>query len=89
MKSIRFGEQPRHRTSTVTFANPDVLAFYKTLPFNFRVSVAKSAEAIQSQDPCLAYPILKPLLNSHTRVLDVGCGNGVLLRRLLEHLPTL
>jgi 2-polyprenyl-3-methyl-5-hydroxy-6-metoxy-1,4-benzoquinol methylase len=60
----------------VTFANPDVLAFYKTLPFNFRDSVAKSGQAIRSQDPCLAYPILKPLLHSHTRVLDVGCGAG-------------
>jgi 2-polyprenyl-3-methyl-5-hydroxy-6-metoxy-1,4-benzoquinol methylase len=69
----------------VTFANPDVLAFYKTLPFNFRDSVAKSVEAIRSQDPCLAYPILKPLLNSHARVLDVGCGAGWFANSISHH----
>src|SRR5262249_5322204 len=45
-------------------------------PFNFRESVTSSAEAIRSQDPRLAYPILRPLLNSKARVLDVGCGAG-------------
>jgi 2-polyprenyl-3-methyl-5-hydroxy-6-metoxy-1,4-benzoquinol methylase len=69
----------------VTSANPDVLAFYKTLPFNFRESVAKSVEAIRSQDPCLAYPILKPLLNSRTRVLDVGCGAGWFANSISHH----
>jgi 2-polyprenyl-3-methyl-5-hydroxy-6-metoxy-1,4-benzoquinol methylase len=69
----------------VTFANPDVLAFYKTLPFNFRDSVAKSAEAIRSQDPCLAYPILRPLLNSDTRMLDVGCGAGWFANSISRH----
>ena len=60
----------------MTFANPDVLEFYKALPFNLRESVASSAEAIRSQDPRLAYPVLRPLLHSNTRVLDVGCGAG-------------
>jgi SAM-dependent methyltransferase len=69
----------------VTYANPDVLAFYKTLPFNFRDSVANSTESIRSQDPCLAYPVLKSLLSPQTRVLDVGCGAGWLANSISHH----
>jgi 2-polyprenyl-3-methyl-5-hydroxy-6-metoxy-1,4-benzoquinol methylase len=76
MKSIPFGENQSVKGRTVTFANPHVLEFYKALPFNLRESVASSTEAIQSQDPRLAYPVLRPLLHSKTRVLDVGCGAG-------------
>jgi 2-polyprenyl-3-methyl-5-hydroxy-6-metoxy-1,4-benzoquinol methylase len=69
----------------VTFANPEVLAFYKTLPFNYRESVASSAEAIRSQDPRRAYPLLEPLLHANTRVLDVGCGAGWLANSISHH----
>jgi SAM-dependent methyltransferase len=69
----------------VTFANPEVLAFYKTLPFNFRESVAGSAEAIRSQDPRRAYPVLGPLLHANARVLDVGCGAGWLANSISHH----
>jgi 2-polyprenyl-3-methyl-5-hydroxy-6-metoxy-1,4-benzoquinol methylase len=69
----------------VTFANPEVLAFYKTLPFNFRESVANSAKAIRSQDPRLAYPVLGPLLHPNARVLDVGCGVGWLANSISHH----
>ena len=59
------------RDGPASFANLEVLAFYKTLPFNFRETVASSAEAIRSQDPRLAYPVLGPLLRANNRVLDV------------------
>lgn len=59
-----------------TFANPEVLAFYKTLPFNFRESVEGSARAVRAQDPLVAYPVLRPLVGRGVRVLDVGCGAG-------------
>src|SRR5262249_55969430 len=74
MKYTLFGKHQRNKRKIVTFANPEVLTFYKTLPFNFRESVASSTEAIRSQDPRLAYPVLGPLLHANARVLDVGCG---------------
>jgi 2-polyprenyl-3-methyl-5-hydroxy-6-metoxy-1,4-benzoquinol methylase len=85
MKSIRFGEPADTEGKIVTFANAEVLAFYKTLPFNFRESVASSAGAIRSQDPRLAYPVLGPLLHSKARVLDVGCGAGWFANSVNHH----
>jgi SAM-dependent methyltransferase len=76
MKSTPFGENQSVEWGTVTFANPEVLGFYKTLPFNLRESVASSAHAIQSKDPHLAYPVLGPPLHTKARVLDAGCGPG-------------
>ena len=61
---------------TATYANPDVLAFYRTLPFNYRESIAASAELIRTHDPRAAYPVLGPILRRGARVLDVGCGAG-------------
>src|SRR5262249_52277188 len=54
-------------------------------PFNFRESVASSAEAIRSQDPRRAYPVLGPLLHTNARVLDVGCGAGWLANSISHH----
>ena len=59
-----------------TFANPAVLEFYKTLPFNYRETVEGSVQAIQETDQVAAYPLLKPLLGPGVRVLDVGSGAG-------------
>src|SRR5262245_50462865 len=69
----------------VTFANSEVLAVDKTLPFNYRESVASSAEAIRSQDPRLAYPVLGTLLRANARVLDFGCGVGGLAYSMSHH----
>jgi SAM-dependent methyltransferase len=85
MKYIPFGERHGAQGKIVTFANTDVLAFYKTLPFNFRESVVSSAEAIRSQDPRLAYPVLRALLHSKARVLDVGCGAGWFANSISHH----
>ena len=59
-----------------TFANPEVLAFYKELPFNYSETAANDVAVLRRQNPALAYPILPPLLSEGTRVLDVGCGAG-------------
>lgn len=59
-----------------TFANPAVLEFYRTLPFNYRDSVEEQARAIRESDPVAAYPVLPPLLGRGTSVLEAGCGTG-------------
>jgi SAM-dependent methyltransferase len=59
-----------------TFANADVLEFYKELPFNYRDSVEESLRALKESDPVSSYPVLIPLLRPGLRVLEVGCGTG-------------
>ena len=59
-----------------TFANPEVLAFYKVLPFNYREAPEQHAAALRQSNPVKAYPFLPSLLSKETRVLDVGCGAG-------------
>src|SRR5580692_3009059 len=68
-----------------TFANPNVLEFYKTLPFNIRESVAKSVEAIRQTEHVNAYPVLRPLIRPGLRILDVGCGTGWFSNSLAYH----
>jgi SAM-dependent methyltransferase len=60
----------------VTSATPDVLAFYRELPFNYRASARDHARQIRAINAIEAYPILTPLLKKSTTVLDVGCGAG-------------
>ena len=58
----------------MTFANNDVLAFYKALPFNYRDNVEEHAESIiKKSNP---YPQLDTILKRKVKVLDVGCGAG-------------
>jgi 2-polyprenyl-3-methyl-5-hydroxy-6-metoxy-1,4-benzoquinol methylase len=69
----------------VTYANAEVLEFYKTLPFNIRESVDASAAAVRTTDHATAYPVLRPLLRPGLRVLDVGCGTGWMANSLAWH----
>lgn len=69
----------------VTFANPDVLAFYKELPFNLRDSAADHAAQIRRENAAESYPPLPPLLTKATTVLDVGCGPGWLANTIAFH----
>jgi len=48
---------------TKSFANSDVLAFYRELPFNYRESADKHAQVIRDSDAIASsYPVLAPLL---------------------------
>lgn len=60
----------------ITFANPDVLAFYRELPFNYRQSAREHAKAIRRANAITAYPVIASLIGKGTTLLDVGCGAG-------------
>jgi SAM-dependent methyltransferase len=53
-----------------------VLAFYRELPFNYRVSTEEHAKTIRAVDQIAHYPCVRPLLKPGISVLDVGCGAG-------------
>lgn len=57
-------------------ANPDVLTFYRELPFNYRESANEHANKIRAIDQIEQYAPLSRLLFRGTSVLDVGCGAG-------------
>jgi SAM-dependent methyltransferase len=59
-----------------TFANPEVLRFYRDLPFNYHSSAASQANMIRANDSVAAYPALLPLLRPGLDVFEVGCGAG-------------
>lgn len=67
-----------------TFANTEVLDFYKELPFNYSESVEEHVRSVREND-LSDYPSLIPLLSNQTRVLDVGCGIGWLGMRIAYH----
>lgn len=72
-------------TEVVTFANPDVLSFYRELPFNFFGSPDDAARTIRKSDSTRAYPVLRSLFDQERRVLDVGCGAGWLVNSIDFH----
>lgn len=58
------------------FAKPEVLEFYRTLPFNAHGDSQQNVNAIRSFNSVENYPCLVPLLSEDSRVLEVGCGTG-------------
>lgn len=58
------------------YAKPEVLEFYRTLPFNVHGDEQQNINAILANNSVANYPCLVPLLSSATRVLEVGCGAG-------------
>ena len=69
----------------MTFANLDVLNFYKELPFNYSESGHAHAERIVVNDLTVAYPMLPSLLRQHQRILEDGCGVGWLALSMAYH----
>ena len=69
----------------MTFANLEVLDFYKELPFNYGGSIEEHQDRIVFNDLKVAYPALVPLLHKQTRVLEVGCGVGWLSSSIAYH----
>ncbi len=65
---------------SISHANPEVLEFYKSLPFNSHGSPSATASEIRKQaylDSILEiYPPLRELLDTKKRILDLGCGVG-------------
>jgi len=59
-----------------TYANLDVLSFYKELPFNYYGSIETSAENIKKRNSIEYHTVLPPLLKNQFKVIDVGCGCG-------------
>jgi len=68
-----------------SYANPDVLAFYRQLPFNFYGAAAEAVARIRTLDPIDHYPPLKSIIRPGMRVLDVGCGSGWFVNGLAHH----
>ncbi len=60
------------------FSNPEVLAFYKALPFNIERSAESAARSIRQSSPDRIYPGLSPFLGPSVSVLDVGCSVGLI-----------
>jgi SAM-dependent methyltransferase len=69
----------------VSFANHDVLNFYKSLPFNMLGSQTAMAAQIRQWDASAAYPQLQRLLVPGSRVLEAGCGTGWFTNSVAYH----
>ena len=68
-----------------SFANPDVLEFYKELPFNYQETTKDQAETIKKNNSVLAYPVFVDLLAKDKTVLEIGCGAGWLSNSMAYH----
>lgn len=71
-------------TGVVAHANPEVLAFYMQLPFNYRPSIQAELAEIRRIDVSTICRSLRPVLRPQTRVLEIGCGVGWLACHLSE-----
>ncbi|ESQ17481.1 MAG TPA: class I SAM-dependent methyltransferase [Chromatiaceae bacterium] len=68
-----------------TAANPEVLAFYKSLPFNYHQTAATQADAIRAHDSASLYPPLLQALQEQPSTLEVGSGTGWLSNGIAFH----
>ena len=60
----------------MSFANDDVLKFYKELPFNIFGSKEEHQKFIKSGVSLNSHPVLTEILSKQKSVLEVGCGVG-------------
>ena len=72
------------RIYQMTFANDEVLRFYRELPFNTFGDQEEHKENIQSGVSLRNHPPLLEILSNQTRVLEVGCGVGWLSAQIFE-----
>ena len=70
---------------SATYANPDVLEFYKELPFNMQESVQQQVKTIKSRNSVLQYPVLVELLRPGVSVIEIGSGAGWLSNNIAYH----
>ena len=68
----------------MTFANDDVLRFYRELPFNTFGDLEEHKKSIKSGISLGNHPPLIEILSNQTRVLEVGCGVGWLSAQISD-----
>ena len=68
--------QCSNKSFRMTFANEQVLEFYKELPFNIFGSTEEHKEFIRSGASLKPHTALLEVINKQSSVLEVGCGVG-------------
>ena len=63
-------------SKSMSFANEDVLKFYKELPFNVFGDIQEHQKNIKSGVSLNNHPVLTNILTKKMKVLEVGCGVG-------------
>lgn len=72
----------------MTFANDEVLKFYRELPFNTFGDLEEHKKNIKSGVSLRNHPPLLEILSNQTRVLEVGCGVGWLSAQIADRFRT-
>ena len=68
----------------MSFANEDVLKFYKELPFNIFGDIQEHQKNIKSGVSLNNHPVLTNILTKKMKVLEVGCGVGWLSAQIAD-----
>ena len=68
----------------MSFANDDVLKFYKELPFNIFGDIQEHQKNIKSGVSLSNHPVLTNILTKKMKVLEVGCGVGWLSAQIAD-----
>lgn len=72
----------------MTFANDEVLRFYRELPFNTFGDLEEHKKNIRSGISLGNHPSLLEILSNQVRVLEVGCGVGWLSAQISDRFHT-
>ena len=72
----------------MTFANDEVLRFYRELPFNTFGDLEEHKKNIRSGISLGNHPPLLEILSKQARVLEVGCGVGWLSAQISDRFHT-
>ena len=73
----------------MSFANQEVLNFYRELPFNVLQNEREHRRFIKSGISLRSHPVLAELISEETRVLEVGCGMGRFSAQLADQYDAL